>query len=209
MNIITLPIGYSQQNTYIVYNENTLEGIIIDPGSTGEPIQDIFDEYNIKLQKILLTHGHFDHIEAIPFFKKHYENVEIISHRDEALVTDNINVNLSQALRGIDLSFIADIFIKDNDYINLIGSKIKAIHTPGHTPGGICFYFEEEGIIFTGDTLFYESIGRTDFPLGNYTNIIESIKNKLLVLPDETKVYSGHGKVTTIGHEKINNSFLK
>jgi hydroxyacylglutathione hydrolase len=207
MKLITMPIGYSQENTYIYYDESTREGVIIDPGGDGNLILEVIEENKLTIKNILLTHGHFDHIESVHFMKEK-TGAEVVSHKLEVVVTNDSNINLSSQVKGVPIEIIPDKLLNEGDEINLSNIKIKLIHTPGHTPGGCCYYVEEEKLLFSGDTLFFQSIGRTDFELGNEVELLHSIKYKLFLLPNDVQVLSGHGKSTTIGNEKENNTFI-
>jgi hydroxyacylglutathione hydrolase len=207
MKVITIPVGFIQENTYILFDEITKEGIIVDPGGDGESAVKIIQEHKIKIKYILLTHGHYDHIESVEKISK-ITNAKVISHKEEEEVTSDPNINLSIEIKGVAIKLYPDILLEDNDIIEVCNKKIKLIHTPGHTPGGVCFYIEEDGILISGDTLFFESVGRTDFPRGDYNTLNESITKKLLILPDNVTVLPGHGRKTTIGHEKKCNTFV-
>ena len=160
----------------------------------------------MKKTAILLTHGHFDHIGAANEVREHY-GIKIYASCDEEKLLASPARNLSNAY-GMSLKVTADVLHNDGDILELAGLKIKAIHTPGHTAGGTCYYFPYQNVVFSGDTLFCTSVGRTDFPKGSAAQIIRSIKEKLLPLPDETTVYTGHNDITTIGAERMYNPYL-
>ena len=158
------------------------------------------------LKGILLTHGHFDHIMAADEVRDKY-NVKVYASAEEKNTLSTPHINLGEAY-GMNLSVKADVWHNDGDILKLAGFDIKAIHTPGHTEGGTCYYIGSIGVLFSGDTLFCESVGRTDFPGGSMSDIVRSIKDKLMVLPDDTKVYTGHGEGTSIGYERVHNPFI-
>ena len=199
MILKSVAVGAYQENTYFLIDEITKEAVIFDPGAEAELIFNIIERLNIKPKMILLTHGHFDHVGAVREVKNKYEIPFYISKEDEDM-------------RKVDTRLFGDIpevdgYLKDGDKLTFgNGKEIKVITTPGHTPGGICFLCEN--ILITGDTLFNGSIGRTDFTGGNFNTLISSIKNKLLHLGDNIKVYPGHGVESTIGYEKRHNPYI-
>ncbi|MDL2280243.1 MBL fold metallo-hydrolase [Selenomonadales bacterium OttesenSCG-928-I06] len=200
MQIIRAEIRSYGTNCYILFCEDTLQAVIIDPAGQEKGLLDVIEKNKLKIKYIINTHGHPDHIGANSAIKK-ATDASILFHEKEAPMLAKF---IGKGAPGA----VADKFIDDGDTIEFGNVKLQVIHTPGHTQGGICLYNEKEKVLFSGDTLFAESIGRTDFPGGSYPTIISSIKNKLLVLPDETTVYSGHGEATTIAHEKKYNPFV-
>lgn len=200
-------VGAMQENTYFAIEDETNNAIIVDPGEEADKLIAIIEKENLNLKYIVLTHAHFDHIGACSKIKERF-NVPIVIGEGEEILLENAENNLSaQFSKKIEMK--ADKILKDGDIFKF-GEELffKTIQTTGHTPGGICLYFEKENVIFTGDTLFYGSVGRTDFPYGNSENLIKSLK-KLKNLPDETVVYSGHGDKTTIGTEKRINFYMQ
>ena len=193
-------------NCYIVINNETKEMLVVDPGDNASMLIDAIEREQIKPVAILLTHGHLDHASAAEALAKNFQ-VKIYAHEAEKETLEDSRMNLTAAF-GAAKKFRADVFVKDNEVLELIGCKIKVLFTPGHTPGGCCYYFNEQRILFSGDTLFCESVGRTDFPGGSSAALIRSIREKLLDLPDDVKVYPGHMSQTSIGTEKMYNPFI-
>lgn len=199
-------VGMVQTNCYILYNEETKKGIIVDPGDDAEKLMSYIDKKELQIEAILLTHGHFDHIMAVPELKKRF-GVPVYASEAEREVLGNPDANLSLYMGGRGISLEADNYLKDGETLTLLGEEVRCILTPGHTVGGMCYYFPKSGILFSGDTLFQESVGRTDFPGGSMKELVRSIREKLFPLAPATKVYPGHGLTTTIEIEKMFNPF--
>ena len=199
-------VGSVSTNCYFAVNEDTKEVLIVDPGAAAKQLAEKVKEYELKPVAILLTHGHFDHASAALELSELLQ-VRVYAQEAELETLENPGLNLS-GWEGKNSSYHADIYLKDEQELNLAGFLIRILHTPGHTVGGCCYYFVEQSTLFSGDTLFEGSIGRTDFPKGSASQLIRSIKEKLMVLPDETAVYTGHGEMTSIGMERMNNPFL-
>lgn len=187
-------------NTYIIQDEITKETMVVDPGAEVDKIIEMLDIMNSKLKYIYLTHCHGDHIGAVQELKEK-RGAMVLIHRFDADGLLNENISLTTYI-GVDTSFETDSRLDDNDLIHLGNLEFKVIHTPGHTKGGSSLYCEEESFVLTGDTLFRGTWGRTDLPSGSIEEIMNSITNKLLILPDDTIVYPGHGKSTIIREEK-------
>ena len=188
-------------NTYVVCDEKTKETMVIDPGGEIDKIVEILNILESNLKYIILTHCHSDHTNGLKLLKDEKGGKILISRHDaEGLY--NPDLSLCEYINATNLEIEADSRLDDNDLIHLGELEFKIILTPGHTKGGICIYNEKERLIFTGDTLFSGSWGRTDLPSGNFEEIMDSINNKLMTLPDETIVYPGHGKTTMIQDEK-------
>lgn len=188
-------------NCYICMNKDTKEGFIVDPGDDELKISVNVSRLEMIPKAILLTHGHFDHIGAVNQLKERYNIPVIVGAKEEKVLTDS-RMNLS-SMFGEPVKVNGDKFLEDGENFQVAGFDIQYVLTPGHTPGSGCFYIEEEQVLFSGDTLFQASRGRTDFPGGSESDIIKSIKNKLLVLPGETEVYPGHMNITNIDSEKV------
>ena len=188
-------------NCYIVQDEKTKETMVIDPGGEPEKIIEILDILNADVKYIFITHCHGDHIGAITPVKNAKGGKILISRPDsEGLYNEEISLTYYIEIPNPELE--ADSRVDDGDLIHVGELEFKVIATPGHTKGGLSLYCEQENLVFTGDTLFSGTWGRTDLPTGNREEIMDSIINKLLVLPDDTIVYPGHGKSTMIGNEK-------
>ena len=199
--VVTNALGELGTNCYTVVNTDTRQAVIIDPAANSRFLCDMIENQNYILTGLLLTHGHVDHIGAISGILEKYPEVKVFCAEEEVEVLRNPNINLS-SMFGQSMSFEADVKLKNNQVIDLIGADMTCIHTPGHTGGGMCFYFRESKLLFSGDTLFRGTWGRTDVPTGKFEDVINSITKKLMVLPDETIVYPGHGKSTMIREEK-------
>lgn len=206
MRIKKFVIGMVGTNCYVVYNEQTKACFAVDPAAPSDPLIEFIRGEGLALQGILLTHGHFDHIMGIDALRSAFSVPVYASRLEEAVLTD-ADMNLSSAYgKGYTVTDVR--FLEDEEQIELAGYQIRMISTPGHTAGGCCYYIEEEEVLFSGDTLFAGSVGRTDFPTGSMSTLVRSVKERLLSLPEDTQVYPGHMEATTIGFEKENNPFL-
>ncbi|MDF2889276.1 MAG: beta-lactamase protein, partial [Lacrimispora sp.] len=180
------------------------KAVIVDPGDEGAYILEQCGKLSVTPEVILLTHGHFDHIMAVEEIKRAFPEVIVYAGEKEKMLLNDPSVNLSTST-GRRCSIEADRYVTDGEMIDLAGISTHVIATPGHTEGCVCYYMKEEDVLISGDTLFLESLGRTDLPTGDQLKIISSIRGKLFPLPGDTMVYPGHGSVTTIGHEKSYN----
>ena len=201
MYLKTLIVGMMEANCYIVGDESTKEVFIVDPGGDYKKIKKIIDVDGLKPQVVINTHGHGDHIGADSEF-----GLPVWIHRLDAEFLQDPSKNLSGAFGFLLKTKQATRLLEDGNILKIGKYELEVIHTPGHTPGSICL--KGEGVIFTGDTLFCEGVGRTDFLYGSQEDIIRSIKERLLKLDDDYVVYPGHGPSSTVGNEKTNNPFI-
>jgi glyoxylase-like metal-dependent hydrolase (beta-lactamase superfamily II) len=210
MKIDRLILGAYQTNCYILRESKAAKDcLIIDTGLQAGELVDFLQRHNLNPVAVVLTHGHADHVTGLVELRGRFPHIKVYIHKLDAEMLTGEKDNLS-ALAGVLFSSEpADFSLEEGDVIEQANIKLDVLHTPGHTPGGICLYSKDEGIVFVGDTLFADSVGRTDMPGGSTTQLIKSIKQKLCPLPDETVVYPGHGPQTTISQEKENNPFLK
>lgn len=202
--IKTYPVGQIGTNCYIIFREHLKKAVIVDPGDEGAYILEQCGKLSVTPEAILLTHGHFDHIMAVEEIRQAFPEVVVYAGEKEKMLLKDPSVNLSTSI-GRPCSLEADRYVTDGEIIDLSGILAHVIATPGHTEGCVCYYMKEEDVLISGDTLFLESLGRTDLPTGDQLKIISSIRGKLFPLPGDTMVYPGHGSVTTIGHEKSYN----
>jgi len=209
MKIDYLILGGYQTNCYVLRkNDAAQDCIIIDPGLEPGGLIEFLDEQKLNPLAVVLTHGHIDHIAGVSLLRNRFPEIKVYIHKlDADMLTEPVN-NLSAMT---DMTFTTepeDVSLKEGDVIDLAGIKLLVLHTPGHTPGGISLYSKEAGVVFVGDTLFADSIGRTNFPGGSMPQLLKSVREKLFTLPEETKVYPGHGPATTIAREKEYNPFF-
>ncbi len=206
MQIKKLVLGPVMTNCYIVYEKEKKEALIIDPADRPQIIEKTLEDLQLAPAAILLTHGHFDHILGGEALKERY-GILVYAHQEEvSLAADEIqNEAVGFGTHG---RIRVDRPLSDGQILSLGGFQIRVIHTPGHTAGGVCYYFEEQKILFSGDTLFAGSVGRTDLHTGNYAQIISSVREKLFALPEDVRVFPGHDEETTIGYEMKYNPFI-
>jgi len=210
MKIMTFNDNEFDQNIYLYFNEVAKEGVIIDSGCSAadeKAVIEVINKSNIEIKAILLTHGHYDHIIAVKEMKRLTGSI-IFSHESEMQVLETPDFNLSNHIKR-EIKVTPDKLFCDGDVFEFAGITLKALHTPGHTMGCVCYYDKANGNLFAGDTLFRGAVGRTDLPSGNHATLLNSIAEKLLILPEDTKVYPGHGRSTDIGYEKKHNQFLR
>lgn len=199
-------VGAVQTNCYFAINDETKEALIIDPGDQAKQLAERVRAEGLHPVAILLTHGHFDHAAGAEELAREL-GIQIYVHEADRETLENPKLNVSWMV-GASEVYHADIFLKDEQELDLAGFHIRVLHTPGHTVGGCCYYFPYEEVVFSGDTLFCGSVGRTDFERGSMADLVRGIREKLMVLPEDTTVYSGHGDVTTIERERMYNPYL-
>ncbi len=199
-------LGSYGVNLYVIYDEIEKKAAIVDPAIYDSKVTKFIDGLNLKVEYIILTHGHGDHLLGIDKYKEKYK-CEIIAHKSEKELLSNADLNFSKRMSGESIIIVPDKWLKEDDIISIGRIDLKVIHTPGHTKGGICLLNDD--FLISGDTLFYSSIGRHDLYGGNYGVLMQSIIKKLMKLNDDLIVYPGHGSETTIGFEKKNNPFIK
>lgn len=199
-------VGPVCTNCYLLVNHKTGELLVVDPGDQAQLIEKQIEKTGAKPVAILLTHGHFDHAGAAEELADKYQ-ISIYAHEAERETLEDPGLNLCGMI-GEHKVYRADVFVKDEEVLNLAGFSIRVFFTPGHTIGGCCYYIADEKILFSGDTLFQESVGRTDFPRGSASDLIRAIREKLMPLPDDVTVYTGHDESTLIGYERMHNPYL-
>ncbi|WP_408071249.1 MBL fold metallo-hydrolase [Butyrivibrio sp. JL13D10] len=214
-------MGMLQTNCYFIFKEDGNDHgvsndpdesrkltpvVFFDPPDRGELIYEELKKRGFKVEGIYLTHGHFDHMMGAGRLKE-LSGVKVYAYEKEAMVCEDFYYNLS-SMFGVSASIKPDVLLRDGEMCECAGLSFKTIATPGHTQGGCCYYFEDDNILISGDSLFNGSVGRTDFPGGSAATLTRSCHEKLFCLPDDTVVYPGHGETTTIGFEKTHNMYL-
>ncbi len=212
MKIDCLVLGAYENNCYILRSSETANDcVIVDTGLEAGELIAFLGEHKLNPAAVVLTHGHVDHIAGVGVLRKNYPKIKVYIHKLDAEMlretASNVSARIGQLPSTLDI-IGTDFLIEEASIIKQAGIKLQVLHTPGHTPGGICLYSKGEGIVFTDDTLFANGVGRTDLG-GNMEQLIKSIKEEIFILPDETAVYPGHGPVTTIAQEKKSNPFLQ
>ncbi len=206
MKIKQLPTGTLSVNTYYVLDEASQKGFIVDPGGYDPRLTQEVEKDQVSIVYIILTHGHGDHIGGVEGYMKDFPDAKLVASALEMDLLSDPNVNMSTMTMGQAVSVRPDVAVNDGDTLTVGNMELKFLSTPGHSPGSMCVY--TGNALFSGDTLFQGSIGRTDFPGGSFEELKKGVHEKLFVLPDETAVYPGHMGATTIGYEKANNPFV-
>lgn len=204
----TIVVGPLEENCYILGDEETKEAVVIDPGAEPERILFIVKRHGLTVKYVLNTHGHFDHVGGNRSLLEATGAEFLIHDQDRAMLSRAADVATMYGL-STENSPQPSRTLGDGMTIGFGSQTINVLHTPGHTPGGCCFFLPAAGIVITGDTLFAEGVGRTDFPGGSHPVLMESIRTKLFTLPETTRAYPGHGPSTTIGHEKRHNPYVE
>ncbi len=205
LNIRSIVVGPVRTNCYIVNRDGFSECFVVDPGDDAEQILSFMESEGLSAAGIFLTHGHFDHILAVEDIRGKM-NAKLYAGREERELLKDISMN-NPIRYPFKPSLEADYYCEEGQIIEIAGINSRVITTPGHTSGCVCYYLEKYGVLFSGDTLFLESVGRTDFPTGDSEMILRSIREKLFVLPEEVLVLPGHDSETSIGHEIANNPY--
>lgn len=198
-------VGPVQTNCYFAINDETKELLVIDPGESPKQLAEKIREEGCTPVAVLLTHGHFDHATGAEELAAEF-GIPIYAYEGEKETLEDSNLNVSWMI-GEQKVFHADVFVKDQQELDLAGFHIRVLFTPGHTRGGCCYYLPYEDVLFSGDTLFCCSVGRSDLPGGSTSELVHSVREKLLTLPERTTVYPGHNDVTTIENERMYNPY--
>ena len=207
MKIERFVLGPIETNCYVVVNEDTKECFAVDMAYCPKAYVDHIREQGYQMKALFLTHGHFDHIMGLSDVMEDIKVPVYVEEADLPMMMDGES-NLSSGYMRGGYQFADAVPVRDGQQLQIAGFQFRVIHTPGHTPGGCCYYMEQEDVLFSGDTLFRTSVGRSDFPGGSASALVRSVKEKLLILPEETHVYPGHMEETTIGYEKRHNPFV-
>ena len=206
MKVEKFVTGIISTNCYLVINEDTKQAVVIDPAACPSYLMSHIKSEGLKIEAILLTHGHFDHIMGIDGFLSEFD-VPVYVHKEDADAMEDPVLNQSSTYTS-GYTFGKARYLRDRQTLELAGYTFQVIHTPGHTKGGCCYYVASEGVLFSGDTLFQNSVGRTDFVNSSTSDLVHSVREKLFLLPDDTMVYPGHMGETKIGHEKKYNPYV-
>lgn len=207
LKIGKIVMGSVQTNCYFLYQENEKKIIVVDPADRGEYLYNAFVEKGFEVAAILLTHAHFDHIWGCNKLRE-LSGAQVFAWEEEKEVCESAKLNVSEDV-GRPYEVTVDWYLKDGEKVTVEGMEFTVIGTPGHTQGSCCYYFEKDNILISGDTLFEGSVGRTDLPTGSGRTLSRSLKEKLMILPNDVKVFPGHGESTTIGEEKKYNPFCR
>lgn len=210
MHIDAFVLGDFLTNCYVVrVDESRKYCVLIDPGLHPYPLVQFLQQQTLNPEAVIITHGHIDHIGGVEIIREHWPKTKVYIHKADAEMLTDPNENLSMVAGTVFQARPAEVVINGQTEIRAAGLRFEVLHTPGHTPGGICLHCPSDGIAFVGDTLFAGSIGRSDFPGGSHEQLLQSIQTQLLVLPETTRIYPGHGPHTTLRNEKKHNPFLQ
>ncbi|AOT08410.1 MBL fold metallo-hydrolase [Pseudoalteromonas luteoviolacea] len=208
MKVLTIPVTPFMQNCRVIACESTGKAAIVDPGGDADKIIAVVKQHNLDVDLVLLTHGHLDHVGVSEALAKQF-NVDIVGpHIDDTFWLDGLPMQAQMFGFAPHDSFLPHHWLNEGDVVELGELRLQVRHCPGHTPGHVVFYEPASATVLVGDVLFKGSVGRTDFPKGDASQLKHAIKTKLFTLDDETRVLSGHGEDTTIGYEKRNNPFM-
>jgi len=209
LSVITVPVTHLQQNCSLLFDADTLTGVVVDPGGDFEKIAAVVEKYKISVTAIWLTHSHFDHCGAVAECLSKWPAAPLLGHENEAEYRAQAGELATMwQLTGISACPEPSQFIAGGEALTIGAHACKVLFVPGHSPGHVAFYFAEQKVVIAGDTLFNGSIGRTDLPGGNHELLLSSLKRELLSLPDDVLVYPGHGPTTTVGQERRSNPYL-
>lgn len=204
MPVAVFPLGPLETNCYVVSNED--QAVAIDVGGDPAPVSRYLKEHGLELKAICITHMHFDHLYGVAALAAETHALVFTPEKDKVIAATVLGQGGSSGFPAVPK--FESVIIEPEDKTEFAGLKCKVLNVPGHTPGSVAYYFEKEKSVFVGDTLFLESIGRTDFPFSSHEQLVTSIRSELFSLPDDTTVYPGHGPETSIGYEKKHNAFL-
>lgn len=209
LQIEIMPVTAFRQNCCLIWNNETGEGVLSDVGGDAEFVRRRVQELGVNITALWLTHGHLDHAAGVPDFRQDGKPPVIGPHREDRFLLENLPAITAEYGFPVCPAFLPDRWLDEGDTLEAGGFRFDVLHIPGHTPGHLVFHCAAEKLLIAGDVLFHESIGRTDFPRGNHEALLQGIREKLFVLPDDTLVIPGHGRTTTIGHEKRHNPFFR
>lgn len=209
LNIQIMAVTPFRQNCTLMWDDATGEAVIVDLGGDVDFVREQVARLNLRVQALWLTHGHLDHAAGVPFWLQHDVTPVIGPHADDDFLLQNLPDTTRNYGWPTSPAFTPTRYLNEGETLTVGTYAFQVLHTPGHTPGHVVFYCASEKLLIAGDVLFHESIGRTDFPRSNHQDLLDSIRDKLFILPEDTHVLPGHGMPTTIGHEKNNNPFVR